>query len=76
MNFREIVAREFRREYADHLHFDKGLSRSISMRASRDKPHSAIKTYLPLRCKVAAYARAIKYWREDKNAATEGKELF
>jgi len=46
------------------------------MRASRDKPHSAIKTYLPLRCKVAAYARAIKYWREDKNAATEGKELF
>ena len=63
MRFQEIVVREYRREFAEHVQFDKGSSRSVAMRASRECPHGTIKARLPLRRKIIAYARAFKYWR-------------
>ena len=63
MRFQEILVREYRREFEDHIQFDKGASRSIARRAAGEVPHGTICGRLPMRRKVIAYLRTFKYWR-------------
>lgn len=62
MTFAEFLTREYRREFVDHIQFDKGASRSIARRAGREVPPGTILYRLPLRRKMIARARAFKYW--------------
>lgn len=65
MTFNEHLAREYRRQFSDFIQYDKGASRSIARRATREVAPGTIAYRLPLRRKIRAYARAFKHWRAD-----------
>lgn len=63
MTFKEVLQREYRREFCDFVQYDKGASRSVARRAAREVAPGTIAYRLPLRRKITAYLRALKYWR-------------
>jgi hypothetical protein len=63
LTLREVMTREYRREFADYVQFGKGASRSIARRAARECPPGTIRGRLPVRRKIMALIRTFKYWR-------------